>query len=385
MGREGSTNFRPDIFGHAPASAWANYAKKQAGGAAHAASNAARGTARAVHRPAGSTNFSPNTFGAAPPTNRWQPGEGGAVHKAKSAVRDWVADSAAQYANIHPGNLRDYAKSDTAKATFRTSMGHTAQTMIQRRLKRAQKNGGIVSNMLYNFANIAMSGMMRRLKDDQTTFENVARVRRGDPDVFQMSHNELRSVLSHAQKYGGHDAADVHAKATAELNRRWEQKASEHASYDVKRHERLQSVRDVREQQHARNAEVAKAARRQERDQRRADVHKQRMEQRQAEHEQKLKHVLELRTAAGRGAAAKASVQAQVRAAGQRSKQPTAAKQHDPLQVVGKTKKGNLKVRTKTGGERVATQEEVAASKRPRGSKSGGVVPIRRTSRKRSV
>ncbi len=333
---------------------------------------------------ADSTNrFRPDIFGAAPPTNRWTSGEGGAVGRARKAAQGWLEDASAQYRKLHPGTAKDYITSDVGKSAFRASAGHTVQTLIQRRLKRAQRKGGIVSNMLYNFANIAMSGMMRRLKDDQATFENVARVRRGDPDVFQMSHNELRSVLSHAQKYGGHDAADVHAKATSELNRRWEQKASEHAGYDQRRYEHLQAVRDVREQQHARNAEASKSARRQERDRRRADVAKQQMEHRQALHEQKLRHVLELRTASGRGAAAKADVQAQVRAAGGASKQTGGGGTTGPLQVVGETKKGNLKVKTKTGRTRVATKEEVAASRKPRGG--GGVTPIRRTSRKRSV
>lgn len=377
MGRDGSTNFRPDIFGHAPASAWANYARKQAGSAASAATQTAKSAAKAVHRPAGSTNFSPNMFGAAPPTNRWQPGERGASHGAKGVVRDWIADSAAQYANIHPGNIRDFAKSDVAKATFRTSMGQTAQTMIQRRLKRAQKKGGIVSNMLYNFANIAMAGMMRRLKDDQTTFENVARVRRGDPDVYQMSHNELRSVLSHAAKYGGRDAADIHAKATSELTRRWDQKASEHAGYDQKRYEHLQAVRDVRDQEHARNAEVGKKARREERDQRRRDVLKQQMDHRQALHEQKLKHRMELRTVSGHGDAARAGVQAQLKQAAGTT--PSKGSGKAKPRIVGQTKTGKDIIQYGTGTKKVASKEESARARK--GGPSGGVKPARRTRR----
>lgn len=308
--------------------------------------------------------------------------EGGGARGAAHGVGDWAKDAAKRYRDVHDntGSFRDYIHSDVAKATARTALGHTVNTMIQRRLKRAQKRGGIVSNMLYNFANIAMAGMMRRLKDDQTTFENVARVRRGDPDVYQMSHNELRSVLSHAAKYGGRDAGEVHAKATGELNRRWNQKASEHAGYDQRRYEHLQEVRDVREQEHARNAEVRTKARREERDQRRKDVLKQQMEHRQALHEQKLKQRMELRTVSGHGAAAKAGVQAQLKQAAGGATKP-AGKDKGPLQIEGRTKSGNYRVKTKTGKKRIATAEEVAARNKSRG---GGVTPMRR-SRRRSV
>ena len=320
--------------------------------------------------------------------------EGGGARRAAQGVGDWVKDTARQYRDIHGKgpSFSEYIRQDTTRATARTALGQTAQTMIQRRLKQARRRGGIVSNVLYNFANIAMAGMMRRLKDDQTTFENVARVRRGDPDVFQMSHNELRSVLAHAKKYGGKDADQIHTNATNELSRRWNQKAEEHAGYDQVRHDRLQTVRDKREQARAANKEVERMARREDRDRRRADVlkqkmadrqalHEQKMAGRQALHEQKLKHRMELRTVSGRGAAAKAGVQAQLKQAAGGTAKPT-GKNKRPLQVEGRTKGGNYKVRSKTGKKRTATAEEVAASRKPRG---GGVTPMRRSSRRRSV
>ena len=371
--------FRPDIFGHASDRAWANYAKTQARHAASTGFGALKHAVRGATRSGGSTNFSPDIFGAPPPAQHSQAQGGGG---ARRVVRDWVQDAAAQYTGLHPGTVRDYIKSDTGKATLRTSLGHTAQTMIQRRLKKAQKSGGIVSNVLYNFANIAMAGMMRRLKDDQTTFENVARVRRGDPDVFQMSHNELRSVLAHAKKYGGKDADQIHTNATNELSRRWNQKAEEHAGYDQVRHERLQTVRDKREQARAANKEVERMARREDRDRRRADVLKQKMADRQALHEQKLKHRMELRTVSGRGAVAKAGVQAQLKQAAQPGATAGGAKA-SKVKVVGQTKKGNKIVQFATGTRRVESKEETA--RRTKGKSSGGVTPMRRSSRRRSV
>ena len=371
--------FRPDIFGHASDRAWANYAKTQARHAVSTGFGALKHAVRGATRSGGSTNFSPDIFGAPPPAQHSQAQGGGG---ARRVVRDWVQDAAAQYTGLHPGTVRDYIKSDTGKATLRTSLGHTAQTMIQRRLKKAQKSGGIVSNVLYNFANIAMAGMMRRLKDDQTTFENVARVRRGDPDVFQMSHNELRSVLAHAKKYGGKDADQIHTNATNELSRRWNQKAEEHAGYDQVRHERLQTVRDKREQARAANKEVERMARREDRDRRRADVLKQKMADRQALHEQKLKHRMELRTVSGRGAVAKAGVQAQLKQAAQPGATAGGAKA-SKVKVVGQTKKGSKIVQYTTGTKKVVSKEE--AARLAKGKSSGGVTPMRRSGRRRSV
>lgn len=309
--------------------------------------------------------------------------EGGGARRTAQGVGDWVKETAKRYRDVHGAgpSFSEYIKADTTRATARTALGHTAQTMIQRRLKKAQRRGGLVSNVLYNFANIAMAGMMRRLKDDQTTFENVARVRRGDPDVYQMSHNELRSVRVHAQKYGGKDADQILAKATGELTRRWDQKASEHAGYDQTRHEKMQAIKDRREQESARNKEVGKAARREERDRRRADVVKQRMENAQMLHEQKMKHRMELRTVSGRGSVAKAGVQAQIKAAAQPGAARGGAKA-SKVKEVGKTKKGNTIVQYATGTKKVESKEQTAQRK---GNKSsGGVTPTRRT-RRRSV
>lgn len=310
--------------------------------------------------------------------------EGGGARRAAQGVGDWVRDTAKQYRDVHGKgpSFSEYIRQDTTRATARTALGQTAQTMIQRRLKQAQRRGGIVSNFLYNFANIAMAGMMRRLKDDQTTFENVARVRRGDPDVFQMSHNELRSVRAHAQKYGGRDAAQILTKANDELTRRWTQKAEEHAGYDQMRHERLQGVRDKREQAHAANKEVERMARREERDRRRADVLKQKMADRQALHEQKLKHRMELRTVSGRGAVAKAGVQAQLKQAAQPGATAGGAKA-SKVKVVGQTKKGSKIVQYATGTKKVVSKEE--AARLAKGKSSGGVTPMRRSNRRRSV
>ena len=310
--------------------------------------------------------------------------EGGGARRAAQGVGDWVKDTARQYRDIHGKgpSFSEYIRQDTTRATARTALGQTAQTMIQRRLKQARRRGGIVSNVLYNFANIAMAGMMRRLKDDQTTFENVARVRRGDPDVFQMSHNELRSVLAHAKKYGGKDADQIHTNATNELSRRWNQKAEEHAGYDQVRHERLQTVRDKREQARAANKEVERMARREDRDRRRADVLKQKMADRQALHEQKLKHRMELRTVSGRGAVAKAGVQAQLKQAAQPGATAGGAKA-SKVKVVGQTKKGSKIVQYTTGTKKVVSKEE--AARLAKGKSSGGVTPMRRSGRRRSV
>jgi len=307
--------------------------------------------------------------------------DAGGAKAVKEGVTGWAKDMAGQYRQIHSnkGDWRSRIHDDSTKATFRSAAGMTLNNFLKQKAQKAAKKGGILSQTFWNFAHTAFQGTMRSLKDDQRIFTNIAKVRRGDPDVGQLTHTELREVMTHAQKYGGKDNEAIHASAHNELDRRQTQKAQEHAKYDARRREELELRRAPAVQAKAAEKEMRGKTRAAENLHKQEQYHQDQLRRNEELHKQKLKHQTELRQVAGHGAAAKAATDAAVKQAGARKvAKDKPAKSKEALQVVGKTRKGNAIVKTKSGNTRVATQEEVAKS---RGTRSRGVTPTRRTRR----
>lgn len=355
-----------------------------------------------VFRPHAATDEGPGHFGALKhPTGRTEDNDGvsvdgaafrnakraaaervqGGIGRVREHVGSWIKDTVGQYRSVHSdqGSIADWANADATKANARFALGSAFNEGLKDRMKNANKRGGLISRTLWTFAHTAFQSTMRDLKEDQRTFEHVARVRRGDPNIKDLTHNELRAVLAHADKYGGKDKEHVRAMADAELKRRWDVKATEHAGYDAARRNKLDAARAGSVQAKAAEKEVQGKSRRAEAAHRQEQYHQDQLRRNEELHKQKLKHQTELRQVAGHGAAAKAATDVAVKQAGARkvaNEKP--AKSKEALQVVGKTRKGNAIVKTKSGNTRVATQEEVAKS---RGARSKGVTPTRRTRR----
>lgn len=314
--------------------------------------------------------------------NAWK--EAGGARGVAGGVSSWARDTAQQYRDIHAnkGSIRERIHSDETKATFRHAVGSSINNMLKMRMQRAAKKGGFFSQTLYNFAHMAFQGTMRSLKDDQRTFTNVAKVRRGDPDVGHLTHNELREVLTHAKKYGGKDNEAVHAAAAVELDRRQTQKATEHASYDAKRRSVLEQARAPHVQERAAEKDARRKATQAERAQRQEEYHKEQLRRNDELHKQKLKHQTELRQVAGHGAAAKAATDVAVKRAGaKKTTKSKPAKEKGPLNILKRTKSGGAVVRTAKGGTDNLSAAELTQRQKGRGAKTKGVTPTRRTRR----
>lgn len=151
-------------------------------------------------------------------------------HAVKTA-HEWVNQNRSDHNALH-GNMpgvRDYVQSDAGRATARHAVGTGINEFLARGSKKAFRKGNYVTGALMTFANMAFQSHMAALKNDQRIFENVAKVRRGDPEVQHMSHQHLREVAAQAQKYGGTDSDHIHKAAQGEIDRRMTQKNTEHA------------------------------------------------------------------------------------------------------------------------------------------------------------
>lgn len=151
-------------------------------------------------------------------------------HAVKSA-HDWVNQNRADHNGLHsnmPG-VRDYVHSDAGRATARAAVGTGIDEFLRRGAAKSFRKGGFLKGTLMTFAHMAFQSHMSALKNDQRIFENVAKVRRGDPEVQHMSHQHLREVAAQAQKYGGADSDHIHKAAQGEIDRRMTQKNTEHA------------------------------------------------------------------------------------------------------------------------------------------------------------
>jgi len=151
-------------------------------------------------------------------------------HAVKSA-HDWVNQNRTDHSGLHsnmPG-VRDYVHSDAGRATARAAVGTGIDEFLRRGAAKSFSKGGFLKGTLMTFAHMAFQSHMSALKNDQRIFENVAKVRRGDPEVHHMSHQHLREVAAQAQKYGGADSDHIHKAAQGEIDRRMTQKNTEHA------------------------------------------------------------------------------------------------------------------------------------------------------------
>jgi len=173
-----------------------------------------------------------------------------ATHLATGA-KAYAQTNRADYHALH-GNMpsvRDYIHSDAGRASARHSVGTGISKWLGSATSRNFRRGNFIMGTLMTFAGHALASHMSNLKNDQRIFTNVAKVRRGDPEVAHMSHNELREVAHHAERYGGHDHAAIHAGATGELTRRHESKGQERAhsriTQDKAIHEHRQGQREA--------------------------------------------------------------------------------------------------------------------------------------------
>lgn len=309
----------------------------------------------------------------------------GLVGKAKEHASAWAKDTLGQYRGIHSGHgsAADWANSDSTKANARFAMGSAFNQGLKDRMNNANKRGGFISRTLWTFAHTAFQSTMRNLKEDQRTFEHVARVRRGDPNIKDLTHNELRAVLAHADKFGGKDKEHVRAQAESELSRRWDVKATEHAGYDAKRRSVLENARAPHVQEKAAEKDARRKATQAERAQHQEQYHKEQLRRNEDLHKQKLKHQTELRQVAGHGAAAKAATDVAVKQAGAKktAAKEKPAKDKGPLNIVKRTKSGGAVVRTAKGGTDNLSAAELTQRQKGRAAKTKGVTPTRRTRR----
>ncbi|TXH57456.1 MAG: hypothetical protein E6Q97_04445, partial [Desulfurellales bacterium] len=109
-------------------------------------------------------------------------------------AREWLGETARGYRSVHSndGSLKDYASSDEGRATARRGAGEALNNFLLANKKKHAKRGSLLGGLFFNTAHLAFQRVMTNLKNDQRTFVNVARVRRGDPDVKHLTHNELR-------------------------------------------------------------------------------------------------------------------------------------------------------------------------------------------------
>ena len=125
-----------------------------------------------------------------------------------------------------PG-ARSYIGSDEGRATARRAVGDVFQRFLRDQTKTRLRKGKYFTGALFHFATMAVQHQMDALRNDQRIFTNIAKVRRGDPEMTHLSHNELREVTDHAKKYGGADAEHIERAAHAELERRQIRKNTE--------------------------------------------------------------------------------------------------------------------------------------------------------------
>ena len=270
----------------------------------------------------------------------------GGFRGAAEHVRKFTESNRADYQNLHgsmPG-AKEYITSDAGRATARHAAGGAFHKYLEKQAKSGARKGtigGAVKNALFSFAHQALQSHMDALKHDQRIFENVAKVHRGDPEVKHLNHNQLREVTDHAEKYGGKHAEAVKKAAQGELDRRQIRKNTEwntgEAHKDELKAERHKNIAD------------------------RQAGHK------EAQHQQKLKRMAELRTESGHTQASKLAHEAQrnklikdreaaktkgVQARGTsiRATNASKVKTAEKLNIIGKTASGGLKVRAKEGG-----------------------------------
>ena len=82
----------------------------------------------------------------------------------------------------------------------------------------AQRRSGFIMGTALGIMRDTFRDHIARLGQEQSMFQNTARVHRGD--LEGMTHQEIRDVRDHAGKYGGVHAEQITHQATTELMRR---------------------------------------------------------------------------------------------------------------------------------------------------------------------
>lgn len=286
---------------------------------------------------------------------------GANAYKAAGGARG-VADHArrygeqlgADYKGLH-GNMpgvRDYMSSDAGRATARFAAGHALSTFLRRRAQQAGKRGtvgGMLSNAMFTFAHTAFQSHMNNLKHDQRIFENVAKARRGSPELEHLNHQELREISDNAKRYGGKHSEMIKETANLELERRQVRKNEEQAQGTRHKQGLLEGDR------------AARAQKRHEDSMRRRDeLHAQKRQHKEAQHQDKMRRQAELRqTASHVGAKQATDAVAKQHAAAGSAAQP---KEHKDYTIKKKTKKGAY-VQSAGGKQEWKDNEELAANK----------------------
>lgn len=150
---------------------------------------------------------------------------------AVQGARAYFGGHVDDWRNLHsnrPG-AKEYLTGDAGRATARAAAGTAVDHFLRRSSAAAYRKGGYIKGALFSFAQMAFQSHMNVLKHDQRIFENVAKVRRGDPEIQHMTHQQLREVAAQARKYGGADTEHVLKTAQGEIDRRMKQKNTEHA------------------------------------------------------------------------------------------------------------------------------------------------------------
>lgn len=271
-------------------------------------------------------------------------GAGGVFNTAKG----YAGEAAEEYRQVHNGMPRasEYMNSAAGRATARFAVGHSVQTYLQNKAKKLGKSGtltGAVGNALFTFAHTAFQSHMNNLKHDQRIFENVAKARRGSPELEHLSHNELREISDNAKRYGGPDAEHISKTAAGELDRRQVRKNEEQAKGIEHKRGLLNEGKEARD---AKRHETAKA--------RKAELHEQRRAHKEQAHQDKMRRQAELRSTTGHVGAkqttenvAAGKARAAALAAGADVKK---GKDKGPVQVIGKSKTGkSTKVKNAKG------------------------------------
>ena len=271
----------------------------------------------------------------------------GGARGAADKARQYGEHLGADYKNLHgEPNARAYMSSDAGRATARFAMGSALNTYLQRKAQQAGKRGtigGMMSNALFTFAHTAFQTHMNNLKHDQRIFENVAKARRGSPELEHLSHQELREISDNAQRYGGKDSDHILKTATSELDRRQKRKGQEQAQGQIYKNQAVEGDKTSRAE-----------ARHRDNMRRRDELNKQKLAHKQEQHRAKLDRQAELRkTTSHVNARAATEAVAQQHAAGAKAGKSVS----DPT-IKRRTKKGAV-VATKSGGEEYVSNQEL--------------------------
>jgi len=295
------------------------------------------------------------------------------VGGAYAAGKEHLNQHRRDYEGAH-GNLpsaKEYVASDAGRASARMAGG----VAINKFLERGARSGrsGLLKTALFSFAHIAFQGTMNRLKNDQRVFENIAKVRRGDPEIKQMSHTHLREVWDHAQKYGGPHADHIRETTRGELDRRQTQKNDEHVRGLKSKHEAVSAHKaSVRAQDYAAREGLRKEAH-QQRLQRLRETHSVAQASQYERAKAKIAAQEALNRTKAEGEASKTK--------GTRDRQKSirqTVREKEKLQIIKMNASGSATVKTKAGGTRTASKAEVQASRKasPAKARSAGGVKV---------